>query len=257
MIGAESYFGNVKDWLADSSHWQGTDGVPHRLIEHLEISAISLVIALLIAIPLGLVLGHFHRGGFLAINIANLGRAIPAIAILLLAVSIWGIKDPPRLLRSVGVVSIPAGIALVALAIPPILTNTYVGVTSVDQNVRDAAQGMGMGNLQTLRKVELPLATPLIMAGIRTSAVAVIATATLLAYVGGGGLGRFIIDGFAISFSDPGLFVGALFVALLSIIVELTLAFVQRLVVPRPIRRPFDVAPDVRTGIRTDPVRVP
>jgi osmoprotectant transport system permease protein len=246
---AESYFGNVVDWLSESSHWRGTDGVPHRLVEHLEISAVSLVIALLVAIPLGLVLGHFRRGSFAAINVANLGRAIPAISILLLAVTVWGISDPPRWLRQIGVVSIPAFIALVAIAIPPVLTNTYIGVAGIDDNVRDAARGMGMGNGQMLRKVELPLATPLIMAGIRTSAVAVIATATLLAYVGGGGLGRFIIDGAAISFSDPRIFVGALFVAVLSIAVEGILAFVQRFIVPAPLQRHTDAAPDARVRV--------
>jgi osmoprotectant transport system permease protein len=249
MMLAESYFGNVIDWITDSSHWRGSDGVPHRLVEHLEISAVSLVIALLIAIPLGLVLGHFRRGGFAAVNVANLGRAIPALSILLLAVSIWGISDPPHWLRSIGVVSFPAFIALVALAIPPVLTNTYIGVTGIDQNVRDAARGMGMGNGQMLRKVELPLATPLIMTGIRTSAVAVIATATLLAYVGGGGLGRFIIDGAAISFSDPRIFVGALFVAILSMAVEAILAFVQRFVVPAPLQRQIQAGPDARVRV--------
>jgi len=99
-----SYFGDVSDWLTDASHWHGTDGVPHRLFEHVQISAISLAIAVLIAIPIGLVLGHFRRGGFLAVNIANLGRAIPALSILLFAVLVFGIGDPPKYLTSIGVV---------------------------------------------------------------------------------------------------------------------------------------------------------
>ncbi len=123
-----------------------------------------------------------------------------------------------------------------ALAIPPVLTNTYVGVSEVDDDVRDAARGMGMNDRQVLQRVELPLATPFIMAGIRTSGVAVIATATLLAYVGGGGLGRFIIDGAAIDYEDPRIFAGALFVALLSVLTELSLAAVQRFVVPRALQ---------------------
>ena len=244
-----SYFGDVWSWLGDGSHWNGAEGVPHRFLEHIQISVISLLIAVVIALPLGLVLGHFRRGGFVAVNLANLGRAIPAISILLIAVLVFGVGDPPSYLRHIGVVSIPAFIALVLLAIPPVLTNTYAGITSVDADVRDAAVGMGMKDGEVLRRVEFPLATPLIMAGIRTSAVAVVATATLLAYVGGGGLGRFIIDGAAISVHDPRIFVGAMFVAVLSIIVELTLSFVQRRIVPQPLQHVEMVAPDARVRV--------
>jgi osmoprotectant transport system permease protein len=183
------------------------------------------------------------------VNLANLGRAIPALAILLIAVLVLGIGDPPQFLESIGIESIPAFLALVALAIPPVLTNTYVGVAGLDPEVREAATGMGMDGKGLLRRIELPLATPYIMTGIRTSAVAVIATATLLAYVGGGGLGRFIIDGAAISYDDPRIFVGALFVALLSIVVEVALAFVQRLVVPAPLRRAVTIAPEERAPL--------
>jgi osmoprotectant transport system permease protein len=251
MIVAQSYFGSVWEWLGQNEHWHGDEGVPNRLIEHLQISFISLVVAVAFALPLGLILGHYKRGGFAATNLANLGRAIPAISILLLAVLVFGIGDPPEYLTSIGVVSIPAFIALVALAIPPVLTNTYVGVVGLDPEVREAATGMGMNGGEQLRRIELPLATPYIMTGIRTSAVAVIATATLLAYVGGGGLGRFIIDGAAISYDDPRIFVGALFVALLSILVEVALAFVQRLVVPPPLRRAVVIAPEERAPLVT------
>jgi osmoprotectant transport system permease protein len=123
------------------------------------------------------------------------------------------------------------------------LTNTYVGVTEVDPDVRDAAVGMGMNGREVLRRVELPLASPLVLAGIRTSAIAVIATATLLAYVGGGGLGRFIIDGSSISYDDPRVFVGAAAVALLSIAVELVLSVVGRFAQPHGTRRVETVAP--------------
>jgi osmoprotectant transport system permease protein len=244
-----SYFSDVWSWLLDGANWHGADGVPHRVLEHVQISLISLVIAVAIALPLGLALGHFRRGGFVAVNIANVGRAIPALSILLFAVLVFGVGDPPSYLRHIGVVSIPAFIALVLLAIPPVLTNTYAGITSVDPEVRDAAVGMGMKDSEVLRRVEFPLATPLIMAGIRTSAVAVVATATLLAYVGGGGLGRFIIDGAAISVRDPRIFVGALFVALLSVGVELVLSFVQRRVVPAPLQHLEMAAPDERARV--------
>jgi osmoprotectant transport system permease protein len=243
-VGVVTYFSDVADWITDSANWQGQDGVPHRMLQHLQISLVSLVAALLIAVPIGLVLGHYRRGGFLAINVANLGRAIPSLAILLMAVLAFGIGDPPPYLTSIGVVSIPAFLALVALAIPPMLTNTYVGVTEIEPDVRDAALGMGMNGRQVLRRVELPLSSPLVLAGVRTSAIAVIATATLLAYVGGGGLGRFIIDGSAISYRDPRVFVGAAAVALLSIAVELVLSAVGRFVQPHGTRRVATVAPD-------------
>ena len=247
---ATSYLGSVWEWLGDGEHWHGTEGVPHRLIEHIEMSAASLTIAVLIAIPIGVLLGHLHRGGFVAINVANLGRAIPAFAILMFGVLVWGIGDPPQILRSIGAESLPTFVALVALAIPPMLTNTFIAIGGVDAEVRNAARGMGMNERQVLQRVELPLATPVIMAGVRTSAVAVVATATLAAYVGAGGLGRFIIDGAAIDRTDPRIFVGAVLVAVLSVVAELTLAAVQRFVVPKALRHVVDVAaPDDRVAI--------
>jgi osmoprotectant transport system permease protein len=231
-----NYLSSVYDWLTTAANWRGGDGVPHRFVEHLQISVAPIVLAVLVAVPIGLLIGHYRKGEFAAVNIANIGRAIPALAILLLAVTLWGIASPPGFLRAIGIVSIPTFLALLALAIPPVLTNTHAGIVGVDPGVRDAARGMGMTDREILRQVELPLASPLIMAGIRTSAVAVIATATLAAYVGEGGLGRFIIDGAAINYTDPRIFVGALFVALLAILVEAALALLQRVVVPRPLR---------------------
>jgi osmoprotectant transport system permease protein len=233
MVTATSYLGSVWEWFTDGTHWSGEEGVPNRFFEHVQISFVSIVAAVVIAVPIGLLLGHKRRGGVVALNLANVGRAIPALAILILFVLIWGTKDPPQLLQSIGIVSIPGFVALVALAIPPVLTNTYVGVTGVDADVRDAARGMGMSGNQVLRSVEFPLATPFIMAGIRTSAVAVIATATILAYTGSGGLGRFIIDGSAISVEDPRIFAGALFVAVMALLVEGALALVQKFVLKK------------------------
>jgi osmoprotectant transport system permease protein len=181
------------------------------------------------------VLGHYRMGGFAAINLAKVGRALPALALLIIAVRQFGGGDPPQWMQAVGIGSIPTFLALVALAIPPIVTNTYVGVTSVDPEAREAAQGMGMSGAQLLRRIELPLAMPLVMAGIRTSAVAVVATATLAAIVGWGGLGRYIIDGFRVG-DDERLFAGALLVAILAIVVELALGVVQRVVVSRGLR---------------------
>jgi osmoprotectant transport system permease protein len=162
-------------WISDNSHL-----VQHALYKHLEISAESVAIALAIGLPLGLFLGHLHRFSFLAINVSNIGRALPSLAILAI------------LLPFVGIGKTNVIIALVVLAFPPILTNTYVAIDQVDTDTVDAAKGLGLRPLQVLLRVELPLALPLIFAGIRTSAVFVVATATLAGFFGGGGLGDII-----------------------------------------------------------------
>lgn len=209
-----NFLADVVDWFARAETWQGPAGVPHRLAEHLQLSAVSLAIALAVAVPIGLVLGHTGRGGALAVNLANVGRALPSFAILVVMVQITGIGTTP------------AYVALVALAIPPILTNTYVGMREVDADVKEAAHGMGMTAAQLLGRVEAPLALPLIMAGVRTSAVQVVATATLAAVVASGGLGRYIVDGFA-NQDHPQIFAGALLVAALSLAVDAALGFAQ------------------------------
>lgn len=214
------FFRDVIAWFADAEHWAGADGVPHRLWEHLQLSAVAVLIAMLVALPIALTLGHIGRGGFLAVNTANIGRAVPSFAILVLA---------QQFTHDIG--TKPAMIALVALAIPPILTNTYVGVRAVDADVRESARGMGMTGSQLLTRVETPLAMPVIMAGIRTAAVQVIATATLAALIAGGGLGRYIIDGIAQQ-DNVKLFAGALLVALFAAVTELSLGRVQRVVTP-------------------------
>src|SRR4051794_17373684 len=193
----------VGNWFADSAHWRGTGGIPHRLSEHLTMSAAAVVVAILIGLPIGLILGHTGRGGTLAINVSNIGRAIPSFAMLVLGVQLFGIGAKP------------AFIALVALAMPPIVTNAYIGIREVDQDVREAARGMGMPGRTMLTRVEIPMAVPLIMAGIRTAGVQVVATATLAAVVAWGGLGRYIIDGIAQK-DTVQLFAGALIVAAIS-----------------------------------------
>jgi osmoprotectant transport system permease protein len=227
------FLGDVVDWFRDGSHWSGEDGVIHRLAEHVQISLVSLLIAAAIALPIGIVLGHLRRGGLVAINVSNVGRALPTLAVLILFVQIFGIDEPPGVLAFTA--SLPTLIALVALAIPPMLTNAYVGMTDVDADVRESATGMGMSGPQQLVRVELPIALPLIMAGVRTAAVAVVATATLAAYIGWGGLGRFIIDGLSTQ-DNVQVFAGAVLVALLSVVVEFILAGVQRVVVSRGLR---------------------
>lgn len=219
-----SFLGDVVAFFTTAANWTGTDGIIHRTAEHTVMSFIAVMVAIALALPVGLVLGHTGRGGGLALSVSNLGRAVPSFAIIVIAASIFGIGAEP------------AFIALVALAIPPIVTNTYTAIGGVDPDVRDAARGMGFTGGQLLRRVEVPMALPLIMAGIRTSGVQVVATATLAALVGWGGLGRFIIDGIATrNFVE--VFAGAVLVAVLSLVTELVLAGVQRGIVPRGLRR--------------------
>jgi osmoprotectant transport system permease protein len=175
----------VWGWLTDGAHWHGSEGIPTRLVEHLQVSASAVLLAMLVAFPVGVVLGHLGRWGFLAVNVGNVGRAIPTFGLLIIFAS-W---------TPIGVGNRAAILALALFAIPPLLTNTYVGMRGVDADIKDAARGMGMTSVQIVRKVELPLAVPLIFAGVRTAIVQVVATATLAALVAGGGLGRFIVDG--------------------------------------------------------------
>jgi osmoprotectant transport system permease protein len=206
-------------WLTDPAQWSGPDGIPVRTLQHLYYSLLATAIAGAIALPIGVYIGHTGRGALLAVNLTNLGRAIPSLGIIILMFTL------------VGFGLVPVLVALIALAVPPIVTNSYIGVRSVDRDVREAAEGMGMRGRQVLWQVELPVATPLIMAGIRTSAVQVVATATLAAYVGLGGLGRYLIDG--LSQRDLAQVVGgAILVAVLSLLTELVLGRVQTLVVP-------------------------
>jgi osmoprotectant transport system permease protein len=208
----------VLNWLTDPAQWSGPEGIPVRTLQHLGYSLVATAIAAAIALPIGIFIGHTGRGALSVINLANQGRAIPALGILFLMFFLFGF----------GVVPILA--ALTALAVPPIVTNSYIGVRSVDPEVREAAEGMGMRGRQVLWKVEVPVAMPLIMAGIRTSTVQVVATATLAAVIGLGGLGRYLIDG--LSQRDlPQVVGGAILVAVLSLLTELVLGRVQALVV--------------------------
>lgn len=214
-------------WLTDGAHWQGDDGILRRVFEHLEYSLGALLIAALIAIPLGLYIGHTGRGRFLVVNAVGAARAIPSLGLLFLAVLWLG----PKLSGDLAYLA-PTGLVLVVLAIPPILSGAYAGVEGVDPAARDAAKGMGMRGTEVLRHVEFPCALPLILSGIRSAMLQVIATATIAAVVGLGGLGRFLIDGLAVR-DTPQTASGAVLVALLALIVDMLLALVQRSVVSR------------------------
>ena len=204
-----------------------------KVIEHLELSFAAVGVAILIAVPLGIWLGHIHRGSFLAINVSNIGRALPSLAVIAINIAIVGL----------GFLNVM--IALVILAVPIILTNAYVAVDGVDRDAVEAAKGMGMRGREVLVRIELPLALPLIFAGIRTATVYVIATATLAAIAGGGGLGDIIVN--QASYGIEGVIAGAMVVAGLAFAAELFFAGLQRLVTPRGLReskeREEDVAP--------------
>jgi osmoprotectant transport system permease protein len=209
---------NPVEFFTDGAHWHGVDGIPHRTLEHLYLTGVAMLIVVLLAVPLALALGHLGRGGFLAINTSNIGRAIPSLALLGIFSQVL-----PRGYDSVW----PSIAALVALGIPPLVTNTYVGVREVDRDVVEAARGMGLSGGQVLRRVEFPLALPLILAGLRTSTTNVLATAALAALFAQGGLGRFIVDGQATS-DEAEMFAGALLVAVLALAVDAALALAGR-----------------------------
>ncbi len=228
-------------WIFTSSNWSqfnfGT-GIRGQLAYHVELSAISLAIAAAVAIPVGLLVGHKRRGQFLAVSVANIGRAIPSFGLLVLAfivvTNLW-----PRL----GFTMLPTVIALVLLAIPPILTNTYVGIQSVDADTVEAARGMGLSEPQVLLRLEMPLAAPLIMAGLRTSAVTVVATATLAGFAGGGGLGVSLNLGFTGHDTEYILIGAAMLVAALAVLTEVTFGALERVVTPRTRSRQKAKAP--------------
>jgi osmoprotectant transport system permease protein len=217
------------EWFTDPVNWSGEFGIPARLSEHIQLSVVSVVLAAAVALPVGLYIGHSRKAEFLAVSIANLGRAIPSFAILALVF-------PFAIQIGLGFTFWPTFVALFFLAIPPILTNAYVGVKEVDADTLESARGMGLSEGQILRQIEVPLAAPLIVSGIRTSAVQVVATATLGAVIAWGGLGRFIIDGFKQQ-NDGMLLGGAVLVAVLAILTEIGLGFVERAVSPGSKRR--------------------
>jgi len=205
--------GDLLRWFTTATNWQGTFGLPNRLVEHLLLSGAAVAIAFVAAFPLAFWLGHHRRGGAVALNAGNVARALPSLAVLLVSVQVLGLAEWPL------VGSVPAMVALVALAIAPILTTTYVAVAEIPDEVRESATAMGMTGRQRARRVELPLALPLALSGVRTAAVQVVATATLAAQVGAGGLGRFIIDGIAVR-DQAQVLAGAVAVALVALLIE-------------------------------------
>jgi osmoprotectant transport system permease protein len=211
-------FGDAIQFLFDN-----TGLIWDKTVEHVWLSLASLGVAIAIAIPLGVWLGHLHRGSFVAINVSNVGRALPSLAVISIGLGLLG----------VGFTNVMT--ALVILAAPVMLTNAYVAVDQVDQDAVRAARAMGMRPLQVLRRVELPLALPLIFAGIRTAAVYVVATAPLAALAGGGGLGDIIVN--QPTYGPEGVVAGSIAIAALAFATEGVFALLQYVVTPRGLRK--------------------
>ena len=221
-------------WLNDPLNWTNPDGIIARTVEHLWISAAAVGLAIVVAWPVGIWLGHQGRGGATVVTVANLTRAIPTLALLTIFQ-----------LTAIGFGYKPIILALAVFAVPPLLANAYLGVREVDPDVTDAARGMGLSARQTVFRVEVPLAVPYLAAGFRTAAVQVVATATLAAFVNGGGLGMIISRGFGLGLASGGgqVVAGALVVIVLCVTLDGLLAIVERLLTPRNLRRTARQAP--------------
>ena len=237
--------GDVFTWLNDPAHWRGTagmTGITAQLLAHVQFSVIALVAAIAVALPLGLAIGHTGRGASL-VSAANALRALPSLGVLVLLTIIISPHFHGR--TDTGFV-IPTEVVLILLAIPPILANTSAGVQNTSASARDAAIGMGMTEWQVLRHVELPCSLPLILSGLRSATLQVIATATIASYVTLGGLGRFIYDGLAQQ-DFPQTISGGVLVAALALVAEVTLALIQRYAVSRGISGRFAAAGQSQT----------
>ncbi len=238
-----AFLEELAQWFVDN--WSGSSGYIVRTWEHVQVSGAAVLAAVIIALPIAAWLGHVARGGLVAVSIVNIGRALPSFGIVALALPITIIIADNVGFISSGLGFFPTFIALFALALPPVFTNTYTGIRSVSPDIVESARGMGLGEMRILREVELPLASAVVLAGIRTSAVQVVATAPLGALVGYGGLGRYIIDGFAVQ-DDIEIVAGALLVALLSVATELVFGLIERRVVPPMLqtKRPGRLPPE-------------
>ncbi|ORV08365.1 ABC transporter permease [Mycobacterium celatum] len=244
-----NFLAQALSYLFTAANWTGPDGLAVRTLEHLEYTALAVTASALIAIPIGLAIGHSGRGALVVVTAINALRALPTLGVLLFAVLVWGLGLGPPI------------VALMLLGIPPLLAGTYAGVSNVDPKVVDAARSMGMTELRVLLRVEVPNALPLIVGGLRTATLQVVATATVAAYASLGGLGRYLIDGIKVRQFHIAL-VGALLVAALALILDAALAFAVWVSVPGtgrprrlvPTRQPDCSTPDpVAYGIAREP----
>lgn len=229
-------------WIGDPSHWQGAEGIPTRVAQHLGISLLVLVIASAVAIPIGYLIGHTGRGKGVAVPVAGGLRALPTLGVLVLAAMSLGLGLGAPL------------IALVILAIPSVLAGAYSGLEAVDRRTVDAARSVGMTEWQILGKVEIPLGLPLLLGGLRVAALQIIATATLADYIGAGGLGRYIFQG--VKAGDyPQMLAGSIIVIVLTLLSEVLFAILQRIAVPRGVVLGLGRTSTGRSGFRASPLR--
>jgi osmoprotectant transport system permease protein len=246
---AMSVTGDAWDYLTTAANWTGEGGMLQLTVEQLLLTFTALVAAMLIGLPVALWLGHLGRGSLLAINVSNVGRAVPTFALLaLLVVADW---PGTREFGPYGRAGLATIIALTLFALPPIITNANVGIREVSADVRGAADGMGMTGWQKFRRVELPLASPLVMSGVRLALVQVWATATIAALVAGPGLGRVITDGFYRTNYGKGI-AGAIVVAAVALTLEGLAALTQRALDPVPRPASGKPSPNRHRGMSVD-----
>jgi len=210
-------------YIFTADNWAGSAGLGARILEHLQYTVVAVAVSALIAIPIGMIIGHTGRGAFLVVTAVNALRALPTLGVLLLGVLLWGLG------------LLPPTVALTLLGVPPLLAGTYAGIANVDPKIVDAATSMGMTNWQVLTRVEVPNALPLILGGLRTATLQVVATATIAAYASLGGLGRYLIDGIKVRQFHIAL-VGALLVTVLALLLDGLLALAVRASVPGTAR---------------------
>jgi osmoprotectant transport system permease protein len=230
------FLGEVLAWYVDPERWSGRDSLPTLFAGHIGLSAAALAVALGIAVPLGLYIGHTGRAAQLVVAVSNIGRAVPSLGWLGIAYPIT-----TGLFARSGHGFLPGLVALVALAVPPIVTNTYAGLHEVDADLREAGRGMGMTEMQLLRRVEVPAALPVILAGVRSAAVAVVATAPLMSIVGADTLGDYILAGLSLG-DQVQVFSAAVLVALVAVLTELGFALLQRRAVSPGLVGPLELA---------------
>jgi osmoprotectant transport system permease protein len=219
-----SFFSFAFQWLGQAANWSGSDGVPARLLEHIEYTALAMLISMVIGLLVGVIIGHTGRGALAVIGTVNVWRALPTLGLLILAFVLSNGANWAWL------------VPLVALAVPPIVVTTYEAVHAVDPALKDAAAGMGMTQWQVLFRVELPVALPLILVGLRTAAIQVIATVTIAAYISLGGLGRYINDGLATN-NYQEVAGGALLVVVLALLVQFVFVGLARILVATGLRK--------------------
>jgi len=225
------FLAEVADWFTNTDHWIGSDGVPTRTLEHVWLAVLSTVVAAAVAIPPAVYLAHRRIGAFTANALVNIGRAVPSFGIIVVAGLIF-------INAGLSLRFWPIVVALVALALPPIFTNAYAGISSVESSIVESARGMGYTDRQVLRSLEIPLATPVILAGVRIAFVQVMATVPLGAILSsGGGLGQYIVRGFAQGVAGRAeVFCGALLVALLTVLADWVWGKIERAALPAGVQ---------------------